>query len=46
MKFIINSQTFAKQLQALSGVLTANNNIQIISCFHFNLDGDHLGGYY
>ena len=42
MKFIINSQTFAKQLQALSGVLTANNNIQIISCFHFNLDGNTL----
>lgn len=38
MKFIINSQLFAKNLQALSGVLTTNNNVPIISCFHFNLE--------
>ena len=42
MKFIINSQLFAKNLQALSGVLTTNNNVPIISCFHFNLDGKTL----
>ena len=38
MKFIINSQSFAKNLQALSGVLTTNNNVPIISCFHFQLE--------
>ena len=42
MKFIINSQLFAKHLQALSGVLTTNNNVPIISCFHFNLEGKTL----
>lgn len=42
MKFIINSQIFAKQLQALSGVLTNNNTIPIINCFHFHLDEGQL----
>lgn len=42
MKFIINSQLFAKNLQALSGVLTTNNNVPIISCFHFNLEDKTL----
>ncbi len=42
MKFIINSQLFAKHLQALSGVLTTNNNVPIISCFHFHLDDKTL----
>lgn len=42
MKFIINSQNFAKHLQSLSGVLTPNNQVQIISCFHFSLDGRTL----
>ncbi len=38
MKFIINSQQFCKQLQAISGVLTTNNPIPIINCFHFAID--------
>lgn len=43
MKFIVNSQTFAKQIQALSGVLTTNNNtVPIISCFHFQLKDEVL----
>lgn len=42
MKFIINSQNFARHLQALSGVLTPNNQVPIISCFHFSLDGKTL----
>ncbi len=42
MKFIINSQLFAKNLQSLSGVLTTNNNVPIISCFHFHLEGNTL----
>lgn len=42
MKFIINSQVFSKQLQAVSGVLTSNNAIPIINCFHFHIGGDIL----
>lgn len=42
MKFIINSQNFSRQLQAVSGVLTTNNTIPIISCFHFHINGDIL----
>lgn len=42
MKFIVNSQLFAKNLQALSGVLTTNNNVPIISCFHFQLEDKTL----
>lgn len=43
MKFIVNSQAFAKQIQALSGVLSSNNNtVPIISCFHFQLKDEAL----
>lgn len=38
MKFIANSQILSKQLQALSGVLTNNNTVPIINCFHFHLE--------
>ena len=38
MKFIINSQVLSRQLQLLSGVLTNNNTVPIINCFHFHLD--------
>lgn len=38
MKFIINSQVLSRQLQLLSGVLTSNNTVPIINCFHFHLD--------
>lgn len=42
MKFIVNSQLFAKQLTSLSGVLTNNNTIPIINCFYFELNGNEL----
>ncbi|MCR5822095.1 MAG: DNA polymerase III subunit beta [Bacteroidales bacterium] len=42
MKFIVNSQLLVRQLQALSGVLTNNNTIPIISCFHFHLEENEL----
>lgn len=42
MKFIVNSQVFAKQLQAISGVITNNNTVPIITCFHFHLDEGKL----
>lgn len=42
MKFIINSQVFSKQIQALSGVLTTNNTVPIINCFHLHLDENQL----
>ena len=42
MKFIVNSQQLLKQLQSLSGVLTANNTMPIIGCFHFHLDEKKL----
>lgn len=42
MKFIVNSQLFVKQLQAISGVLTTNNALPIISCFHLHLDEGKL----
>ncbi|MCF0212423.1 MAG: DNA polymerase III subunit beta [Bacteroidales bacterium] len=43
MKFIVNSQTFAKEIQALSGVLSSNNNtVPIINCFLFQLEDDGL----
>lgn len=42
MKFIVNSQLFVKQLQAISGVLTTNNAVPIVSCFHFHLDEGKL----
>ena len=38
MKFIINSQVLSRQLQLLSGVLTNNNTVPIINCFHFHID--------
>ncbi len=38
MKFIVNSQQLLKQLQSLSGVLTSNNTMPIIGCFHFHLE--------
>lgn len=42
MKFIINSQIFSKQLQAISGVLTQNNTVPIVNCFHFHIEEDQL----
>ncbi len=42
MKFIVNSQQLLKQLQSLSGVLTANNTMPIIGCFHFHLEERQL----
>ena len=42
MKFIVNSQQLLKQLQSLSGVLTANNTMPIIGCFHFHLEEKKL----
>ena len=42
MKFIINSQIFAKELQAMSGVLANNAQVPIISCFLFSLEGKTL----
>ena len=38
MKFIVNSQQLLRQLQSLSGVLTSNNTMPIINCFHFHLE--------
>ena len=38
MKFIINSQVFLKNLQAISGVITGNNTVAILNCFHFKLN--------
>lgn len=38
MRFIVNSQVLLKQLQSISGVVTNNNTIPIISCFHFHLE--------
>ena len=42
MKFIVNSQQLLKQLQSLSGVLTSNNTMPIINCFHFHLEEGKL----
>ena len=42
MKFIINSQQFCKQLQALSGVITNSNTVPIINCFHFHMEENKL----
>ena len=38
MIFIVNSQQLLKQLQSLSGVLTSNNTMPIINCFHLHLE--------
>ncbi len=42
MKFIVNSQQLLKQLQSLSGVLSGNNTMPIIGCFHFHLEEGQL----
>lgn len=42
MRFIINSQLFSKNLQALSGVITNNNTVAILNCFHFQLNENVL----
>ncbi len=42
MKFIVNSQQLQKQLQSLSGVLSASNTMPIIGCFHFHLEENEL----
>lgn len=42
MRFIVNSQLFAQQLQLMSGVITNNNTIPIINCFYFHLEGNEL----
>ncbi len=42
MRFIINSQLFLKHLNALSGVISNNNTVPIISCFHLHLEGNTL----
>lgn len=42
MKFIVNSQQLLKQLQSLSGVLSNNNTMPIINCFHFHLEEGKL----
>lgn len=38
MKFIINSLLFSKQISAISGVVSNNNTVPIVNCFHFHLD--------
>ena len=42
MKFIVNSQQLYRQLQSLSGVLSSNNTMPIIGCFHFHLEEGQL----
>ncbi|MBR4715215.1 MAG: DNA polymerase III subunit beta [Bacteroidales bacterium] len=42
MRFIINSQLFLKHLSALSGVISNNNTVPIISCFHLHLEDNML----
>ena len=42
MKFIVNSQQLLRQLQSLGGVLTTNNTMPIINCFHFHLEENLL----
>ena len=42
MKFIVNSQQLLKQLQSLSGVISSNNTMPIINCFHFHLEENSL----
>ena len=42
MKFIVNSQQLLRQLQSLGGVLTSNNTMPIINCYHFHLEENHL----
>lgn len=42
MKFIVNSQVFSKRLASISGILSNNNTVPIINCFHFHLEGNTL----
>ena len=42
MKFIVNSQQLLRQLQSLGGVLTSNNTMPIINCYHFHLEENRL----
>ena len=42
MRFIINSQLLLKHLTALSGVISNNNTVPIISCFHMHLENNIL----
>ena len=42
MKFIVNSQMLYKQLQSISGVITPNNTVPIVTCFHMKLEGNIL----
>jgi len=42
MKFIVNSQQLLRQLQSLGGVLSPNNTMPIITCFHFHLEEGKL----
>lgn len=42
MKFIVNSQVFSKQLASISGILSNNNTVPIINCFHFHLEDNTL----
>ncbi len=42
MKFIVNSQQLLRQLQSLGGVLSPNNTMPIIACYHFHLEEGKL----
>lgn len=42
MRFIINSQLFLKHLSALNGVISNNNTVPIIACFHLYLENNIL----
>lgn len=42
MRFIVNSQLFLKHLNALSGVISNNNTVPIISCFYMHLEDNTL----
>ena len=42
MRFIINSQLLLKHLTALSGVISNNNTVPIVSCFHMHLEDNIL----
>ncbi|PID93577.1 MAG: DNA polymerase III subunit beta [Bacteroidetes bacterium] len=42
MKFIVNSTTLLKSLQAISGVISSNNTMPILDDFLFDLHSDHL----
>ena len=42
MKFIVNSQILSRQLSSISGILSNNNSIPIINCFHFHIEESNL----